>query len=183
MKIYSQRDPKWAKMLLGDYPNLPMEKFGCYVVAISILDGRNPAEILRILNSKNAFTKAGFLRNDVAANALGFTYEYAVSRPDYPCIAETDHYKNQGFEQHFFVLLPSGKIIDPLTGEEKVNDYHIVSYRLWRKKSEPKVEYATVIPTPTIIIEKVPTFWEKLWMNLVQLYQNHLAWLKSKLNI
>lgn len=185
MKNYSQKDKRWAKLLIGS-TNLSMKYFGCFVVALSIIDGRTPAEVLNILNRNNAFNSNGMLISEVAAKALGLSYDGYTTQPQkMDCIAETDHFKKDGFEQHFFVLLKSGKIIDPLDGRTKDNPYNIVSYRLFSKKPKP----AIVLPPPFLNYSSIaamkkeflkrPNICMLLWERIKIWIENFLNWGKN----
>jgi len=61
-----------------------------------------------------------------------------MSSDKYWVIGETDHYKASGYPQHFFLYnLQTGLINDPLLDHgDTVNNYHIVSYRLFKPKGE-----------------------------------------------
>lgn len=123
---WAQTDSRWASLGMGN----TLGKSGCYVVSLSMILGKTPDNILHILNANDCFNN-GALLNDKAAKVLGLTYKWLP--PDavvsYPIIAETNHYADKGFPQHFYVLLSDGNIVDPLTGLTTPNPYNVVSYR------------------------------------------------------
>ncbi len=135
MTFYSQKDSRWSSYKY--YGNNSIGASGCFVVSLAMLDGRTPPEVADIIKNAGGFASGGLLISDVAASALGLEYNGKSDKPDGVCIAETDHYKNQGYPQHFFVYLGNGLINDPLLDHgETVNNYRIKSYRLFRPKGE-----------------------------------------------
>jgi len=109
-----------------------MARYGCYVTSIAMLEGIQPDVLLDILNKGNAFNNQGALLNVRAADLLNRSYERSFM-PEGMCIAETNFYINRVFSQHFFLWLNDrNKIVDPLTGTRKNNNYKIVSYRIFR---------------------------------------------------
>lgn len=139
MLSFSQKDERWKDLKIG-LTNNTLEKYGCYIVSLAMYTEKPPYILLDILNTNSCFVEGGLLLNTKAAAILNMTYKYSLDKPDFDCIAETNHYRSSGYPQHFFVLLKDGKIIDPLDGETKENPYHIVSYRLWIKNEVPKKE-------------------------------------------
>jgi len=134
---YCQKADKWARMTLGK-TRCTMAKYGCFVTAMAMIDERTPDVVLKILNDTGkCFNYEGELYSEIAGHELGLEFdgynklEYV---PDRVCVAETNHYRLVHYPQHFFVWLGDGKIIDSLDGELKPNPYHIVSYRMFRKK-------------------------------------------------
>lgn len=127
---YSQKNKKWANRKMGD-THCRMKRYGCFVTALAIVDGRTPDKVLDILNRSNCFTSEGELLSETAAKVLGL--EYHGVEEEYPgraCIAETADYANVGVPQHFFVWIGNGNIIDPLDGKIKKECYNVVTYRL-----------------------------------------------------
>jgi len=165
MKSFSQKDKAWGNLLIGS-TNLSMKLYGCFITSLSMIAEKPPDVVLGILNRNNAFNHEGLLLSEVAAKALGLDYGgYQAQPPNMDCIAETNHFYPT-VPQHFFVLLKSGKIIDPLDAATKKNPYKIVSYRLFSKKikEEPKVD-VLITPTVTFPVEIVPKKEdEKLWI-------------------
>ena len=140
MNKFSMRDSRWAHMQIGE-TGYTLCYYGCFIVSLAMLDGRTPDEVLKELNYGNAFNKEGMLYSDVAAKILDMKYSGKTRRRQgITCIAETDHYKSHGVDQHFFVWLGKDKIIDSLDGKIKDNPYHIVSYRLFRSKNGGEVD-------------------------------------------
>ena len=148
---YSQKDKRWKRLKI-EPAGLMLKKYGCYVVSIAMVLEKTPDIVLDILNKNKCFTDKGLLLNEKAAQVLDLNY-FGVSKippKNKPCITETNYFESNGIPQHFFVYLGSAadnlvvKIIDPLSGEEKDNPYHIVSYRLWEKPA----------PLPPDVVEK-----------------------------
>ncbi len=133
MKRYCQKN---YKDRLG-YCRTTISKSGCYLTSIAMLAEIEPPELNR--RFKVAGVYKGCLINSLkAAQELGMTYAKTYHRPDIVCIAETDHYRKIGIPQHFFVLFPDGRMIDPLDPAPKKNYYHIVSYRIFTKIMKEK---------------------------------------------
>lgn len=134
---YSQKDPRWGKMLIGS-TNLDMAHWGCLVTALACFMSMRPDEVLKILNKGNAFDREGELNHYIAAKLLNLIY--LGSPKNKPTenfiIARTDHFKKDGVPKHFFVVIKNDQIIDPLDGRIKRNHYHIVDYRWYEKKEK-----------------------------------------------
>jgi hypothetical protein len=140
------KDPKYKDLVFGP-AKLKFSEFGCFICSLSILDTRPPDIIVGVLERNNCFDANGKLLNDTAAVALGMTYQKVMwpegPLPDYPLfeypiICETDHFKKLGYQQHFFILMDRDTRIDPLDigPKPEPNDYNIVSFRLFKKKTE-----------------------------------------------
>jgi len=126
---FSQKDPRWALLA---FP-FTLGTYGCFIVALSCLTGKTPDNLLKLLLAKDCFNDKGELINAKAAFVLGFKrYQWLVPNTQIvaPIICETDFYAPE-FPKHFFVALPNGQIIDPLTGLQCKNKYNIVSQRLF----------------------------------------------------
>ena len=148
MNYYSQKNPSWKDQQLGDC-NDTIGNSGCKVSCFAMLISdkiKNPngtmsestPSIVDWIATKKSLYSNGCLINDKIFSDY-FDLEYngkSTEAPDYPCIAETDHYKDKGFAQHFFIHLTNGQIIDPLDKDPKKKDnpYNIVSYRLIKPK-------------------------------------------------
>lgn len=135
MKIYSQRDLRWANEKLGTCTDT-IGKSGCKITCLASFCGKTPTEVNSIIPYVN-----GCLTNDeTAAKALGLYFGgKSTTKPDHDCIAETNHYKSKGVPQHFFILLADGTCVDPLDldPKPKKNPYNIVSYRLFKPLEQP----------------------------------------------
>lgn len=134
MTYYSQKDPKWASEQLGTCKGETIGRSGCKITCLASFCGKTPSEVNKIIPYVS-----GCLTNDeTAAKALGLTFLGKSSvKPDFECLAETDHYKRRGVLQHFFILLADGRCVDPLDLNPipKKNPYKIVSYRLFKPLS------------------------------------------------
>lgn len=128
MTLYSQKDPRWANTRLGS-SRLTIGGYGCAITALGILAGKTPLEVNQILLDGGGFAQGNLVIWGKAAELLGLPFDPTTSSEKFrPCLIETDHFA-PGTPQHFAVLLPSGKIADPLDGKIKVNYYRIKSYR------------------------------------------------------
>lgn len=131
MTYYSQKDPRWASERIGTCPNETIGKSGCKITCLASFCGKTPSEVNKIIPYVS-----GCLTEDVsAAKALGLQLLGKTTvKPDFDCIAETDHFKIIGVSQHFFILLVDGRCVDPLDAipVPKKNPYRIVSYRLFK---------------------------------------------------
>ena len=134
MTYYSQKDQKWANEQLGRCKGTLFKDSACKITCLASFCGKTPSEVNKIIPYVS-----GCLTNDeTAAKALGLTFLGKSSvKPDFDCIAETDHYKSRGVPQHFFILLTDGRCVDPLDMNPipKKNPYKIVSYRLFKPLS------------------------------------------------
>ncbi len=132
MKYYSQKDPRWANNNLG-FCKGKFEIIACYLTSISMLTEIEPPELNRRIKVAGGYSNGCMINSQIVAKELKTFYNRTKDNPkvDYPIIAETDHYKRVGFKQHFFVLLPDGRRVDPLDFNPKpeYNNYNIVSYR------------------------------------------------------
>ena len=139
MKIYSQ---KWYNDQLGTCDNT-IKTDGCFLVCLSMLSEISPPTANRMLKDEGGYWAGCMIWSTKAAPILGLDYKPTVYRdPGVLCVAETDHYKNQGFGQHFFIY-ENGKRVDPLDTAPKweTNTYHIVSYRLFSNPKPMAKEY------------------------------------------
>jgi hypothetical protein len=96
---------------------------------MGILANMTPPEVNSILKDHQGYAKGCLVIFDRAATLLGLISEgrgKTVKR--YPCIAWTDNFASKGVPQHFFVCLNDTDILDPLSGTQKKNPYHIVEY-------------------------------------------------------
>jgi len=133
MKFYSQKDPRWKDYKY--YGNYTIGGYGCFITALAMLDGRTPPEVADIIKNAGGFTTGGYMNSEIAGRALGLEYNGRSNNPEGVCIAETNYYA-PNYPQHFFVWL-GGEINDPLLDHgNTVNNYNIVSYRLFKKKEE-----------------------------------------------
>lgn len=134
MAIYSQKDPRWANIKIGN-TNLTIGNFGCYMVDLAMLANIPPNEVNALFTKKKAYNENGEIINERAYNLLGMTFlGKSTVRPAELCIATTCFYAPK-FPRHFFIMRPGGqKIVDPLVGAEIWNKYKgtIVSYRLFK---------------------------------------------------
>ena len=128
---YSQKDLKWASERLGTCPNETIGKSGCKIACLASFCGKTPSYVNKII----PYVSGCHTEDASAAKALGLLFLGKTTvKPDFDCIAETDHYKSKGVPQHFFILLADGRCVDPLDAiaVPKKNPYFIVSYRLFK---------------------------------------------------
>lgn len=138
MMLYSQKDPKWKNKRIGSCADT-FGQSGCNVTAMATLCGKTPEEVNAIVPYRNGC----LLSDSTACTSLGLEYLGRQSTPpSFICKAETDHYKNKGVPQHFFVWRPDGMIADPLDYPctWKKNPYNIVSFRLIKPITEESME-------------------------------------------
>lgn len=133
---YSQIDPRWKNIKLGTCSDT-IGQSGCKITCLGMLSGKTPEEVNKIMPYVN-----GCLTDDAtAAEALGLEFQGRVKVAPVGfgwCIAETNHYAKEGVPQHFFVYDADTKIrVDPLdlNPVPEVNNYNIVSYRLFKPLS------------------------------------------------
>lgn len=136
MKNYSQNDPRWKNLRLGT-SDTTFGKSGCFVTSLAMLADVEPTKANELFKTSGVY-RNGCLIGDPqkAADVLRIGYE-GKGDPTSPrgstCIAETNHYAPIT-KQHFFVWIGDGNIIDPIDGKKKLNNYKIVSFRLFRPK-------------------------------------------------
>ncbi len=130
MNLYSQKDPAYSKKHLGK-SKLTVHGYGCFVCSIATLYQIDPAELLEV---PKAFTKEGLLDSSKLAQFCGGEVTKKLIAPDGWCIAMTDHYKDQGFETHFFcVNTQTNEMVDPLKFPARIEpiSYKIKHYRVF----------------------------------------------------
>lgn len=151
MKIYSQKNPKWANLKLGN-SNSKIGDYGCFLVSLSMLVEKEPPEVNEILKKAGAFS-GDMIISDKAAKALGLEIiktgdpiipnrdKNINNEPQYTSIKEVDFSPVAGKQQHFVLrVVEDGKkwIIDPWTGKKQViGFYPFVSYRLFKAPEKP----------------------------------------------
>lgn len=150
MKIYSQRDPKWANEKLG-FGSTTIGGYGCKLTSFAMLDGRTPSELNALFKKEGCFS-GDLLDDKKCAQALGWTFIIRTtdSPSTTPCIAEVDMSPSPGKQQHF-VVWQGDTILDPWTGAERPSTtYPVVSFRNFviPKQEEPmKKEFVEAIET------------------------------------
>ena len=139
--FYSQSDERWGDQTY--YGNNKFKTSGCFVTSLAMMIDKDPRETASMLRLNGCFTSGGLLVSECASKALRIEYGGKTTRqPNYPCVFETDHFKSSGYPQHFGIIFPNGEIYDPLLNHgPTVNNYHIVSYRLFRKESEEQMDW------------------------------------------
>lgn len=132
MRYFSQKDPHWSDMKLGN-SIYTLGKYGCYLTCLAMIVDKTPLELNHILTMAGCISKEGLLDSFKAATVLGKKYARKTQNTKFPCIGETDHFKKMGYPQHFIVLLDRATRIDPLDlgPQHEPNNYNIVSYRLF----------------------------------------------------
>jgi len=133
---------------------------GCYITSLCNLNeilnfmGKiNPSEMNKLCIRYGFYSNGCMLNSIALTKFLKLNYEKSMQKPKNLCIAETDHYKNLGVPQHFFLYnSKTNEKVDPLDMDPawRTNNYHIVSYRIYAPQSVPKPEVA---PTPQIATE------------------------------
>lgn len=123
-----------------------------------------PVAMNKIFIQNKLFSNGCMLVCPAVATYFKKTYQKLTEDPLEICIAETDHYKSNGFPQHFFVF-EKGMILDPLDTDPKwkKNTYHIVSYRLFKQakvvnpvNTTKPLEVKAVDTTSTVKVVIVP---------------------------
>lgn len=128
IRSFSQKNYK--NTLLGTCTDT-IAKSGCKLVCYSILTGIEPLEMNRRFVDAGVFVQGCLIDDRRAIDLLGLQFD---PRRDlvvkYPTIGCTNFYANKGVPQHFFVIIDSKTILDPLDGAMKAIDtYPIISYR------------------------------------------------------
>ena len=129
MKLYSQRDPKWANIKLG-FGNTTIGSHGCKLTSFSIITEIPPD----VLNEK--FKKDGcFLRDLLIDEKIALSLDISPNdttstNPNKICVAEVDMSPSAGKQQHFVVWNDNNSITDPWTGTIRpATTYPIINYR------------------------------------------------------
>jgi len=141
MIIYSQVDPKWKDLKIGN-TKMTIGSEGCYLTCISMIAGQTPDVVNNILTRHGGYNIQGLILNDRAAQLLKMTYKlhttpYVVSPSSFPIICETNHYWKLSYPQHFYILVDKSTRIDPLDKQPKPepNTYNQVSFREFIKSA------------------------------------------------
>jgi hypothetical protein len=135
MTFYSQKNLLWRWKKLGTC-NVTIGSDGCFGTCLGIFCDKRPDKVNDLLVKNGGYKDGCLVISAKAAKILGLEYNGKIYiKPDHDCIAVTNHYA-PSYPQHFFVLLESGKIIDPLNlfPKPKDNKYNIISYRLFKPK-------------------------------------------------
>jgi hypothetical protein len=129
--FYSQANPEYKKIPLGT--GVTLFSHGCFLVSIANLAKVDPVKLLgEAKRTPYGITKEGLLYPATVAKLADMVYIGKFKKkPVGTCVAVTDHYKNKGIPQHFFVLLENGLILDPLDFPcvPRENNYKIVEDR------------------------------------------------------
>jgi hypothetical protein len=136
MKFYSQKNYSDKLGTCGE----TIKSAGCFLVSLSMLVDIDPTDANRLLSANGGYSGGckDMINSVNAAEILELDFMgISFKDPKRSCIAETDHFKEKGTPQHFFVWLGNGLINDPLLPYgNTVNNYNIVSYRLFSRKDE-----------------------------------------------
>lgn len=169
--FYSQKDPRWATQKLGT-GNKTLGQAACFITSIGNLLNYNsqadftPPEMNALGIKHGFFTNGDMLVAPKVATFFGYPYERTTVAPDEVCIIETNAYAKVGVPQHFCLYDPeTKKRVDPLDYPNPTwepNTYHIVSYRVFKGKSQSE-SIATSVPhvvaqdtTASVPVEVVP---------------------------
>jgi hypothetical protein len=147
--IYSQRDPRWASILLGynTSSQYTIGNYGCLITCLAMEVNKTPDQVNQILKDNNGFSAGGgnFLWAKCTALGLASTYtSYNWSGPvtdagiakakelldqGYPLLCEVDFNPATTGEEMHFVLAEGYDgdnffIADPWTGNEQSFDVY-----------------------------------------------------------
>lgn len=141
MTLYSQRDPRWSNIFLGDNKSQPytLGNFGCLITCFSSYIDKSPDQTNSLLKENKAFVNGGLFvwskssvlglnQTYVSPSYTGLVTDQGVAKmkdiidQGYPLVCEVDFNPNtQGEEMHFVLLLryegDSFYAMDPWTGE------------------------------------------------------------------
>lgn len=136
MTPISQRAANIKGYELGTCQNETFGSSGCKLVSLSSMYDLDPVAINKQFIKDGVYQNGCMISDELAAKSLGVEFGgRTTTMPTFMCIAETDNYKSSGVPQHFFVWIGQGNMImDPLTGTIKTNNYHIISWRLFKTK-------------------------------------------------
>ena len=128
VKKYSQNDWRWRRNRLAN-TYLTLGGHGCLITCLAMIARKNPGRINKFLTKSGAFNPGGMLVVRRACKILGLQYNGITREKQYwLAIAETAHYWQSGYPQHFFIWLGDGQIIDPIDGKQKANFYRVKKY-------------------------------------------------------
>lgn len=129
MKLYSQRDPAYDRLKLGQ-SNLTVHGYGCFLASIATLYQKSPVELLRV---PDAFKNDGNLVSGILAKYCGGEAKPAQENPPKGwAIAVTSHFKDVGYPTHFFVAnWELNRMMNPLNFPAKLEPigFHIIGWR------------------------------------------------------
>lgn len=173
MKFYSQIDPEYAHLKLGN-SSYNMGGWGCFLTSIANLGQVHPVDLLKKCNEEKAITSNGLLISGKAASLAGITLTGRTNtKPDQDCIAVTRHYQSNGVPTHFYILLKDGRMIDPLDKDPQPREskYIPFEYRLfsgskirfhnvpeWAKQTVERMEYQGITTSPTETVGDMPLY-------------------------
>jgi hypothetical protein len=137
MTPISQKSPGIKGNELGTCPNETFGSSGCKLISLASMYDLDPVELNQQFIKDGAYVNGCMLDDTLAAKSLGVEFDgKTTTMPTFMCIAETDNYASSGYPQHFFVWIGQGnQIMDPITGTIKTNNYHIVSFRLFKENT------------------------------------------------
>lgn len=128
MTPFSQKDPRWASKTINKTTST-IGAVGCVDTCLAILCDKQPDQIDDTLTDQGGFVGALVLWGK-ACQILGLNYSGAGNvASGYPTVAWTDYYAGHGYPTHYFVMIDSSTIIDPIDGQQKRNPYPIRGYQ------------------------------------------------------
>jgi hypothetical protein len=144
MKALWQRDPLWRHTKLGTSNVETFGSAGCYLMCWAMLSDKDPRVVNDMFIHYGVYADQCLIVTYKAAQVLGFKLKgQSIHKlSDYPYIAWTHYFQNQGYPQHFFICLDEKTIIDPLDGKTKVNPYPIAGYVSLEKPMDQRTKDA-----------------------------------------
>jgi hypothetical protein len=141
MTLYSQRDPRWSSIFLGDNTAMPytIGNYGCLITCLSSYIDKEPTQVNELLKNNKAFVSGGlFVWSKSVVLGLNQTYvspryeglmiDQGLARmtelldQGYPLLCEVDFNPNTSGEEMHFVLIvryegDSFYAMDPWVGQ------------------------------------------------------------------
>ena len=134
--MYWQRNPRYKGLKLGD-SNTSMQQYGCFLMSLSYVSGKDPLEVNELLR-KNGGYNGDMIVSPKAFELLGLKYIGKFTDINYMPKQELSIKEVWlGRSKHFVVRInKNGKrtIFDPWQGKiMPINEYKFVSYRVFDK--------------------------------------------------
>jgi len=156
MKIYSQRDPKWASNLMGTGT---LGQLGCTITCLSMISEISPDVLNNEIKQVGGYS-GNYIIWEKLDSIKGFdfikrvrVYENTEVVANLPCLVEVNGAPIGG-TTHWVLYIGNKKLWDPWTGTEKSTSAYLpIGYSVIKYKKESDI----IQPTPMITAQtKIP---------------------------
>jgi len=154
MTKYSQRDPKWKDVIMG---NAPISTYGCLITCLGIISDIQPDIVDSLIDNVDGYS-GNYLIWEKLDSINGFDFIKRVKSynnedvsNNLPCLVEVDGTPIGG-STHWVVFIGDKKIIDPWDGKEKnTSAYTPIGYAVVKYVKPGTVNLIEQLPKDSVV--------------------------------